>query len=70
MQVDKFNRHHRLFNETNCGELNVERQSDQQSFKSYLKPNEKLDNKEFMRSIYGVQISQPGERLTTLKEKK
>lgn len=50
-----------MFNQTNVNELIQERWSDEQSFKSTLKPNMKLDNKEIMQTIYGLQISQQGQ---------
>jgi len=45
MQVDKFSKQHRLFNEQNCNELLVDRESDDKSFKSSLKANVHQDHK-------------------------
>lgn len=62
MQVDKFTRQHKLFNETNCNELLMQRQADNESFKSGLKPNVHLNHKDFLRSIYQMQISEPAQK--------
>ncbi len=65
MQIDKFSRNHRLFNEKNINELLVERSSDQESFKSGLRANKHLEPKQFLQSIYQMEISKPGEVYNT-----